>query len=168
MTPHQDNPVEPGGLVVLIGPAGSGKTTFSSTRPENQVVELDTLRALVNGGDAGDQGATKDAVRIQNIVLDARLERGETLYLDSTNAEFAVRAYLVARARHYGRPTVAVAFTTPLDECLRRNAERPPARRVPEDEVSRQHRLIAEALPRLVGEGFDEVRLHSAADAENC
>ncbi len=48
-------------LVVLIGAAGAGKSTWASTWPATQVLELDHFRALVSD-DAGDQEATDDAV----------------------------------------------------------------------------------------------------------
>ncbi|WP_052390988.1 AAA family ATPase [Streptomyces sp. NRRL B-24484] len=150
-------------MIVLIGPAGSGKSTFASSQPSDHVVELDSLRALVTGGDAGDQGATAEAVKIQDIVVTARLVRANPLVIDSTNAEARVRAHLLQQARLYGRRTRAVVFVTPLEECLRRNAERPASRRVPDDVLRWQHQLVAEALPGLTDEGFDEVHLHTAS-----
>ncbi|MEU3565763.1 AAA family ATPase [Kitasatospora sp. NPDC006786] len=155
-------PIAPGTLVALIGPAGSGKTQFTHGVPSREVISLDELRALVNGGDPGDQSATAEAVQLQNLLLDARLRRSRTLYLDSTNVEPAVRARHVERARHHGRPLLAIVFTTPLDVCLRRNSQRPANRRVPEDVLRRQHRLAVDALPGLTTEGFDEVRLYPA------
>ncbi|MEW1912515.1 ATP-binding protein [Kitasatospora sp. NPDC085895] len=152
-------PVADGTLVTLIGPAGSGKTTFTWALDSREVVSLDELRALVTGGNAGDQSATAEAVQIQNLLIDARLSRGRTLYLDSTNVEAKVRAQLVERARRHGRPLLAIVFTTPLEVCLRRNAERPANRRVPDDVLRRQHQLAADAVPVLPGEGFDDVRL---------
>ncbi|MFI9042045.1 AAA family ATPase [Streptomyces sp. NPDC053726] len=35
-------------LIVLIGAAGSGKTTWASTWPRTQVLELDHFRAMVS------------------------------------------------------------------------------------------------------------------------
>ncbi|MBP0453996.1 AAA family ATPase [Kitasatospora sp. RG8] len=155
-------PIARGTLVVLIGPAGSGKTTYTRAVPSSQVVSLDDLRALVTGGDPGDQSATAAAAQIHDLVLEGRLLRGRTVVCDSTNVEAAVRARLVERARRHGRPLLAIVMTTPLDTCLRRNSERPPTRRVPDDVLRWQHQLATEALPGLADEGFDEVRLHPA------
>ncbi|MFJ9447136.1 AAA family ATPase [Kitasatospora sp. NPDC101235] len=71
--------IERGTLAVLIGPAGSGKTTYTRAIPSSQVVSLDDLRALVTGGDAGDQEATAEAVAIHDLVLEGRLWRGGVL-----------------------------------------------------------------------------------------
>ncbi|WP_371484813.1 AAA family ATPase [Kitasatospora sp. NBC_00315] len=155
-------PIAPGTLTVLIGPAGSGKSTFTHAVPSGEVISLDALRALVTGGDAGDQASTAEAVQLQNLLLDARLRRGRTVYCDSTNVEQAVRARLVERARLNGRPRLAIVFTTPLDLCLRRNSQRPANRRVPENVLRWQHQLAVESLPGLADEGFDEVRLYPA------
>ncbi|MFH9355481.1 hypothetical protein [Kitasatospora sp. NPDC017646] len=54
------------------------------------------------------------------------------------------------------------ATTRELPVCLRRNAERPANRRVPDDVLRWQHQLAVEALPGLADEGFDEVRLYPA------
>ncbi|WP_431983112.1 hypothetical protein [Streptomyces qinglanensis] len=37
-------------LVVLIGPAGAGKSTIASTWPVSQVLSLDALREVVSDG----------------------------------------------------------------------------------------------------------------------
>ncbi|MER7848360.1 AAA family ATPase [Kitasatospora sp. NPDC096077] len=152
-------PIARGTLVALIGPAGAGKTTYTRAVPSRQVVSLDDLRALVTGGDSGDQGATAEAVQIHDLVLEGRLLRGRTVVCDSTNVEQAVRARLIERARRHDRPLLAIVMTTPLDVCLRRNSQRPANRRVPDDVLRWQHQLAVEALPGLASEGFDEVRL---------
>ena len=126
-------PIAAGTAVALIGPAGSGKTTFTHALPSGQILSLDDLRALVTEGNGGDQSATAEAVQIHDLVLEARLRRNLTVLCDSTNVEQAVRARLIERARRHGRPLLAIVLTTPLDVCLRRNSERPSNRRVPDD-----------------------------------
>ncbi|WP_260461749.1 AAA family ATPase [Streptomyces lateritius] len=94
-------------LVVLIGAAGCGKSTFASTCPSTQVLELDRFRAMVSD-EAVDQQATADAVAALRTVLETRLTRKRTTVVDATNCERAVRAGLVQAARRHGVPTVAV------------------------------------------------------------
>ncbi|MEV6209092.1 hypothetical protein [Kitasatospora sp. NPDC051914] len=67
----------------------------------------------MTGGDAGDQSATAEAVQLQNLLIEARLSRRRTLYLDSTNVEAEVRVQLVERARRHGRPLPAIATNLP-------------------------------------------------------
>lgn len=71
-------------LVVLIGAAGSGKSTWASTWPATQVLELDRFRALVSD-DSGCQEATCDAVFALEAVLEARLARRKMTVVDATS-----------------------------------------------------------------------------------
>jgi predicted kinase len=143
-------------LVLLIGPAGSGKSTLSASLPADAVVSLDALRRTVCG-DAGAQGATAEAVRLQDEIVRARLGEGLLTVLDSTNVEVAVRARYVAMARHFGRPVAALVLATDLATCLARNARRVGSSRVPEGVLRWQHALAAEALTGLAVEGFSKV-----------
>ncbi|MGN7139132.1 AAA family ATPase [Streptomyces pseudogriseolus] len=146
--------IEPGTLVVAVGPGASGKSTFATEAGIVTVVCLDSLRERI-GGDAGDQAVTPAAVVEQNILLEKHLSEGTTLYLDSTNVEVRVRAELVERARRHGRPVVALRFLPHLDTCRARNSARPPNRRVPGDVLAWQHSLTLAATPKaLLAEGF--------------
>ncbi|WP_432038670.1 AAA family ATPase [Streptomyces cucumeris] len=143
-------------LIVLIGAAGSGKSTLARTWPATQVLELDAFRAMVSDC-AGDQSATLSAATIMRTVLEARLARKRTTVIDATNTEQHVRAYLLDVARSYGVLTVALLVSTPADVCVGRQADRDPARAVPEDVVRRQHAHMVDASPGLRDEGFDHV-----------
>ena len=161
-------------LVCLIGAAGSGKSTWASTWPDTQVLELDRFRALVSD-DAGCQEATSDAVFALQAVLEARLARRKTTIVDATHCEQAVRAGLIATARLHGVPAVALVVPTP-ELCVARQEGRPANRRVPEAVVRDQHAAMVAAFAGLPGEGFDHVviaentrrlraLLHRASDA---
>lgn len=143
-------------LVCLIGAAGSGKSTWASTWPATQVLELDTFRALVSD-DEGCQESTGDAVFALQVVLEARLARRKTTILDATNTGKSVRADLIATARRHGVPTVALVVPTPVSVCVERQESRPANRRVPEPVVRAQHAAMVAALPGLPAEGFDHV-----------
>ncbi|WP_331737650.1 ATP-binding protein [Streptomyces sp. NBC_01732] len=143
-------------LIVLIGAAGSGKSTWASTWPSTQVLELDQFRAMVSD-EAGDQSATLSAVNVMHTVLEARLARKRTTAIDATNTEERVRAGLVQMARNYGVPTVAFLVSTPASVCVERQADRSPGRAVPEGVVRRQHAEAVAAFPQLRSEGFDHV-----------
>lgn len=143
-------------LVCLIGAAGSGKSTWASTWPDTQVLELDRFRALVSD-DAGCQESTGDAVFALQAVLEARLARRKMTVVDATNCEPAVRADLIATARRHGVPTVALVVPTPVSVCVERQKGRPANRRVPEQVVRAQHAAMVDAFPGLPAEGFDHV-----------
>ncbi|WP_329492541.1 AAA family ATPase (plasmid) [Kitasatospora sp. NBC_01246] len=151
----------PGDLVVLIGASGAGKTTLLGSVPPHRVVSLDALRAGVS--EPGDQSATPDAAVLQHLLLTMRLRRGATTYTDSTSVDIHHRAQLVGLARQFGVRPVALLVGTELEVCLQRNAARPPATRVPEDEVRRQHALALAAVATLPGEGFAEILHHRPA-----
>ncbi|MBH1937810.1 AAA family ATPase [Streptomyces sp. AV19] len=151
-----DTTIPDSSLVVLIGAAGSGQSTWARTWPATQVLELDRFRALVSD-DAGDQEATDDAVFALQTVLEARLARRKMTVVDATNCEQAVRGNLIATARRHGVPTVALVVPTPASLCVDRQKDRPANRRVPEQAVLAQHAAMVDAWPGLPGEGFDHV-----------
>ncbi|MBT2898520.1 ATP-binding protein [Streptomyces sp. McG3] len=146
--------LEPGTLVVAVGPGAAGKSTFAAKARLVTVLALDSLREEI-GGDAGDQAVTPAAVERQNSLLAEHLAEGIAVYLDSTNVEAPIRAGLIEQARRHGRPIVALRFLPHLDTCRARNASRPPNRQVPDDVLLWQHDLARAATPQaLIAEGF--------------
>jgi predicted kinase len=143
-------------LVILIGPAGSGKSTLARAWPADHVLELDAYRALVSG-DPGDQDATDDAVTALHTVLRARLSRRLTSVIDATNTDAPVRRRLVDAAHEHDVPAIGIVMLTSLELCQRRNALRPPNRRVPVNEVNRQAQQLNGFTHKLSDEGFDQV-----------
>ncbi|MFZ3492306.1 AAA family ATPase [Streptomyces sp. 5.8] len=143
-------------LIVLIGAAGSGKSVLASSWPSTQVLELDHFRAMISDC-AGDQSASLSAASVMHAVLEARLARKRTTVIDATNTEEHVRAGLLGVARSYGVATVALLVSTPSSVCVARQADRAPARAVPDDVVRRQHAEAVAAFPGLHSEGFDHV-----------
>ena len=152
------------GVVVLIGPAGSGKSTWAAAnyRPE-RIVSLDRLRGIVADDECSqDPDVTADAVALMHQILDRRLGRRLVTVIDATNGVPAERAQLVAGARRHQLPAVAVVVGTPLDVCLTRQAARPGppfgrqwGRAVPPSVVRNQHaRTAASTDQALAAEGF--------------
>ncbi|MCZ1012679.1 AAA family ATPase [Streptomyces lydicus] len=144
-------------LCALIGPPGCGKSTFAARYPDSWRVSLDSYRRLATDSEI-DQSATPVAVEIQNLLLDARLSRALPVLVDSTNIHPHVRAGLIARARYWQRPTVAVLFDVPLATVEAQNAGRD--RMVPVHIVREHHQLLPTA-DQLRAEGFTEVYLAS-------
>ena len=141
-------------LVVLVGAAGAGKSTWCAAHAApHQVVSYDQLRQLV-ADNPGDQSATADAVELGERLIAARLSRRLLTVVDATNTSAAHRADLVHLARQHHVAAHAVIFTTPATVCQHRNAARPANRRVPEPVLLAQHAAAQAALDCLPREGF--------------
>ncbi|MET9535550.1 ATP-binding protein [Streptomyces sp. NPDC006649] len=151
-----DTTVPDPALIVMIGASGSGKSTLASSWPATQVLELDAFRAMVSD-QAGDQSSTEAAVTVMHAALKARMARRLTTVISDTNTQAPIRKGLIDVARAHGVPTVALLVSTPASVCVDRQADRVPARAVPEDVVRRQHAEAVAAFPGLRDEGFGHV-----------
>jgi protein phosphatase len=141
-------------MVVLVGPSGSGKSSFAARhfRP-SQVLSSDALRAMV-ADDANDQTATNAAFELLHTALAMRLARRRLTVVDATSVEGWARDRLLAVARQHRRPAAAIVFDLPLALCLERNAARAD-RRLPPASIRRQHQRMRGSLDGLAAEGFD-------------
>jgi protein phosphatase len=140
-------------LVLLIGIAASGKSTFAARHfAPTEVLSSDSLRAMITD-DPSTQGATDDAFDLLHRILAMRLLRGRLTVVDATNVEDWARTELVTVARRHRRPAVAIVIDLPLDVALERNAARV-APRPPPGALGRQHRWLVESLATLPAEGF--------------
>jgi predicted kinase len=153
-------------LVLMIGVAASGKSTFAARHfLPTEVLSSDAMRAMI-ADDPHAQGATDDAFDLLHRVLAMRLRRGRLTVVDATNVEAWARAELVAVARRHRRPSVAIVLDLPLAIALERNATRP-APRPPPGALRRQHRWLSDSLVTLPDEGFAAVhRLRSAEEVD--
>ena len=153
----------PDALVLLIGVAASGKSTFARAHfAPTEVLSSDALRALI-ADDPAAQGATDDAFDLLHRILAMRLRRGRLTVVDATNVEDWARRELLAISRLHRRPAVAIILDVPLPVALERNAARP-SPRPPPSAIRRQHRWLADSLPSLAREGFESV--HHIRSAE--
>jgi protein phosphatase len=144
-------------LVVLIGSAGTGKSTWAARHFEPyQVVSSDACRALV-ADDPADQGASHDAFRLFHQIVRDRLKRGLLTVADSTALTPAARRDLLSCAAEYGRPAVAVLFDLPAEVAREWNARR--ARRVPDWALQSHEKLMRQARLDVQREGFAHVYL---------
>ena len=144
-------------LVLLIGAAGSGKTTLAARLfAPDEVVSSDALRAAV-AGDEADQAASRVAFQILNRTLDRRSARGQLTVIDATNAFAAHRWPLIRRATAAALPTVAIVFDLDPRVVHAQNAGR--ARIVDAEVVDRHLAAIRATVDGndLVAEGFATV-----------
>jgi protein phosphatase len=146
----------PDALVMLIGVAGSGKTTFARQHFERaEIVSSDAMRALV-AGDPNDQAATDDAFELLHRVVEKRMRRGLLTVVDATNVESWARQPLLDVAWRARRPAIAIVLDPGLEVALERNALRADGRR-PAPAVRRQQQWLEQGLADLANEGFSAV-----------
>jgi predicted kinase len=153
-------------LIALVGPAGSGKTTFRRHwLPEVDTVHLDENRAVVSPFRCeADQAVTAAAVQMAFTQAASLLTRGRHVLWDATNAERADRMALQVLAAEHETKTAAIVLLPELELCLARNDVRDATacpcgftRRVPDAVVARMHADITRDLRGLSGEGWDVV-----------
>lgn len=153
-------------LVLLIGIAASGKSTFAARHfAPTQVLSSDALRALI-ADDPAAQGATDDAFDLLHRIADMRLRRGRLTVVDATNVQDWARAELLAIAKRHRRPAVAIILDVPLDVALERNAQRA-SPRPPPSALRRQHAWLHDVIGAIGEEGFAAVHhLQSTAEID--
>jgi predicted kinase len=145
-----------GGLVLLIGPAGSGKSTFARKHfKPTEIISSDALRAAVSD-DENDQSASADAFHLLRLIAAKRLRRGRLAVIDATNVQPKARRSLLALAAQHSAPAVAVALNLPVAICLARNQSRP-ERPVSPEVIEKQAADLRDSLPGLAREGFQHV-----------
>lgn len=156
-------------LVVLVGPAGVGKSTFAARHfAPDEVLSSDAFRARVSGDEA-DQAATRPAFAALHRALEGRLRARRFTVVDATNVEAHARRALIARARAAGLPALAIVLDLDLAAVMTRNGGRR-GRVVAEEVVRRHHATLAGALAgdRLAAEGFAVVvRLCSDGEVDS-
>ena len=136
-------------LVLLVGPPGSGKTTWAKARFQSwQIERLDRWRQKL-ADDESDQSATEIASQIQDLVVSERMRRGLLTVVDGCNAEPHHRHRLIREARRYGMPIVVAHFDLTVDQCMANIAGR--ARKVDQPDVARIAEQIRAGFVDLVG-----------------
>jgi protein phosphatase len=172
-------------LVVLVGVAGSGKSTFAARHfAPGDVLASDGFRARL-GRDEADQGVNRTAFAVLHAALERRLAAGRTTVVDATNVRADARHALVRRAAAAGVPAIAIVLDLPLPDCLAGDRARS-GRHVPPAVIERQWAQLRATLDglsaggstaaaaastdvaRLEAEGFAAAHLlrsRSAADA---
>ena len=124
-------------LVVLIGAAGAGKSTFAARHfSASEILSSDGYRALI-AGDEADQGATRAAFGRLHRELRRRLAAGQLTVVDATNLETTARRALLERSKAAGMGAVAIVLDLPEAVVLARNAGR--IGRVVDEAVVRNH-----------------------------
>jgi predicted kinase len=155
-------------LVALVGPAGSGKSTFAARHfAAGEILSSDAFRALITG-DERDQRATRAAFGALHRELRRRLLAGRLTVVDATSVEHHARRALLRRAREAGLPAVAIVLDFPASVVLARNAARS-GRQVDPDVVRRHLAALRDAVGAgaLEREGWSRiVRIREPAELD--
>jgi len=151
-------------LVVLVGAAGSGKSTWAAQHYlPAEIVSSDRLRGVVGSGEH-DLDASDEAFSLLDQIVAARTRRRLTTVVDTLGLSPDRRLDYLALARRGRLPAVAVLFDTDAALCRQRNRSR--ERSVPAAVLDAQLGRIRETAGQLETEGWDlVVRLTDAAAA---
>jgi protein phosphatase len=143
-------------LVVLIGPSGSGKSSFARKYfKTTEVISSDFCRGLV-ADDENDQSATRAAFEVLHYIAAKRLEGGRLTVIDATNVQVEARKPLVELARQYHCLPVAIVLNISEGLCRERNAKRTDRDFGPHV-IRQQSQQLKRSLRGLGKEGFRHV-----------
>jgi protein phosphatase len=138
-------------LIVMVGPPGSGKTTWALRNGRGVVhVSQDGLINAITprGFDHAYRPVYREA---EDAVARSALQAGHIVIVDRTNRTRVHRERWLQIAREESCPAVAVVMTTPEALCRERNAKRSASSRLTEE---RMDRMLAAREPVTPGEGF--------------
>src|SRR3954466_7082444 len=108
-------------LVVLMGPSGSGKSSFARKHfKPTEVLSSDDCRGLVSD-DENNQAATNDAFDVLYYIARKRLAAGPLTVFDATNVQPEARKNAIALAREFHVLPVAIVFDIAERICHERN-----------------------------------------------
>ena len=150
-------------VVALVGPSGSGKSSFARKhfRP-TEVLSSDFCRGLVSD-EENSQAATNDAFDVLYFIASKRLMIGKLVVIDATNVQAEARKPIIALARQYHCIPVAIVFDLPEKLCHERNHDRPDRSFGPHV-VRQQSQQLRRSLRNLEREGFRRVHVLSSPE----
>ena len=144
-------------LLVLCGPAGTGKSTFAAQRfPTTTIVSSDRCRGMICD-DENSQAVNKDAFDLFYFILRKRMLNGYFCVADSAALLPAARRELRDLSRHYGYYGCLLILNTPLEICLQRDRQR--TRQVGESVIHYHAGLFAQVFRDAPLEGWERIRI---------
>jgi predicted kinase len=138
-------------LLITRGLPASGKTTFArKLQPGVVRVNRDDLRRMLHGRPLLTQRAEAQVTQAQRAAVEALLRARGSVIVDDTNLRAkTVREWAEMAARYHASFEVHDFTDVPVDECVRRDVDRPEDVRVGEDAIRRMHAryLAGKSLP---------------------
>ena len=142
-------------LLILCGPAGSGKSTFAAERfGPTVIVSSDYCRALICD-DANNQQVSRDAFDLFYYIIQKRMYQGRFTVADSTALQASTRLRLREQARRFGYLACLLIFNISEATCLEWDRKR--ERSVGEQVIAYHYRLLQQTLLDVSQEGWDQI-----------
>ncbi len=143
-------------IIMLIGPPGSGKSTFTKDfllhwTDEWILISPDLIRKELTD-DESDQSRNTEVFAIVYKRLEEALKAGKNVIYDATNCRNVYRFKILNSAKPFANKIIGVVISTPISECIARNHARD--RHVPDDVVERMYFTLKKHPPTL-NEGYD-------------
>jgi predicted kinase len=151
-------------LLVLCGPAGSGKSTFAAQRfPATSIVSSDYCRAIICD-DENNQQVNRDAFELFHFIIQKRLSLGRFTVADSTALQADARRKLRNLSRRFGYFGCLLIFNISPEICLERNKSR---HRLVEEKVIPYHTgLLQRTLLDAPLEGWEQIHILGEQDMD--
>jgi predicted kinase len=151
-------------LLVLCGPAGSGKSTFAAQHfIATSIVSSDFCRAMICD-DENNQQVNRDTFDLFYYIIQKRMYLGRFTVADSTALRSDTRRRLRAQSRQSGYYGCLLIFNTPPEICLARNRSR--SRKVEEQVIPYHAGLLQQTLLDAPTEGWEQVHVLGIDDTD--
>jgi predicted kinase len=148
-------------LTILVGPPAAGKSTWRQ-HFKGEVISTDTIR--------NEEFGVQFDPQLEPLVwrrayqrLAQSLAEGKDVCFDATNVTKARRRPLIKMARAAGARVEAVVLNPGLETLLRRDAARPPGKRVGREVLLDIYRQLELPAP---DEGFDRIEFVNDCDSD--
>src|SRR5438270_1212435 len=151
-------------LLVLCGPAGSGKSTFAAQRfSPTTIVSSDFCRAMICD-DETNQQVNRDTFDLFYYIIQKRMILGRFTVADSTALQADARRKLRELSRRFGYLGCLLIFNIPPEICLERDKMR--QRIVGEQVVAYHSGLLQRTLQDAPHEGWEQVQVLGEDDMD--
>lgn len=154
--------IPPRTLLVLCGPAGSGKSTFAKRLVDRHssegwqptmIVSSDACRGLICD-DENNQQVNRDTFDLFYYIISKRLYQNRLTIADSTALQADPRRHLLEIAQRYHYNACLLLFDVSLKTCLQRDRQR--KRQVGEQVILYHMGLLKQALLDAPNEGWHQ------------
>jgi predicted kinase len=154
-------------LIVLCGPAGSGKSTFALRFVERHyaqgcrattIVSSDYCRALICD-EATNQQINRDTFDLFYYIIQKRIFQHSLTIADSTALTPEARHRLVEMARRQRFTTCLVVFNMSFQTCVAHDREATRGRVVGEQVIAYHIKQLQRALRYIPHEGWDQIHI---------